>query len=99
MGIKAQASALALAATLGAGAATVLSKSDAKPVYKVHAMDLRTKQLDDGGFWVSTEAWAKRIFPDGGKKDLGKGFPCKMGPKEQAEQREHFQAAEICISE
>lgn len=79
---KAQLAALALATSLGAAGGALAVKSAAfEPAHRIHALDLRTQVLPDGGFEVKAEVWGDVSLPDGGWRDYAHGFPYAIEQK------------------
>lgn len=95
-------SALALAATLGAGGATaVLSGTQGvtAPVYRNHAVDVREiSRAPDGGVNASVTAYARRQLSDGGWKDVG-GYLCKNQKAIERTGAALLKATEVCVAE
>ncbi len=72
MNLKAQIAALFAAAALGGATATVIA-NPSRPMYRVHALDLRMTPAADGGTNITMQVWADKRMPDGSWKDLGAG--------------------------
>lgn len=97
MPVKSQIAALAMAASLGAAGGALAVKSSAfTPAHRVHAMDLRVRDLRDGGIEVRAEVWGDVALPDGGWQDLSKGFPYAV---EQAAAKALLKDAEASLKE
>ncbi len=94
MALKTQIAGLAVAASLGA-AGGALAVKEPSPQYRIHAMDLRTHALPDGGVDVQAEIWGDKLV-DGKWKDLGKGSPALV---DQKTVKQMFKDAEASVRE